>query len=149
MLLTADWWRLAWRYEWMADDRRPRVGSRLAPKAGPTARAPLPHDLGPDLRLSGLTAAQTADSPQTPPKHACVYVAHTKASKGQVWTRHFAPAASALTRPSSPSQFPACVTASNGPTGSMCCTLSSRAWARDMGFSVQGFSAGTCGRSKT
>ena len=67
-------------------------GSQPAPKAGPTACVILPvrHDLGPDLRLSGLTAAQTAGSPQTPTQAlvrgrchlACVYLAHAAGACG-------------------------------------------------------------------
>ena len=46
-------------------------------------------------------------------------------SKGQVWTRHCAPAAPAFTRPSLPSQFHVRL-ATEGPIGPLCCSPSSQ-----------------------
>ena len=64
------------------------------------------------------------------------------ASKGQVWTRHCAPAAPAFTQPSLPSQFLACATTSSCSIGSECCSLSSPTWARDKPWGGWGGSLG-------
>ena len=64
------------------------------------------------------------------------------ASKGQVLTRHLAPAAPAFTRPSSPSQCCACSTLplSAGP---VCISRPSLAGARDLGLLVLGIITGS------
>ena len=77
--------------------------------------------------LRGLSAPGTLGAGDTPPHPPTLGTVHrgrgggaVQASKGQVWTRHCAPAAAAFAQPSLPSQFPACVTASNCSIGSEC-----------------------------